>query len=132
MKILIIEDNDTDAMATEYQLLKLEPQPVVHRACTLEQALQILARNAYDALIVDLTLSDSAGEETYNACKEACGHAAMVVLSASNHVEVRRMVARDGNVYALKSRFDETTLLDDLRAALLKRQGMLLTGEANG
>ncbi len=130
-RILIVEDSETDAMVIERQLSLLDPPAVIHRARALAEVLRLLGASEYQAIVLDLTLPDSAGIETYRACRRAT-RAAILVQTGSDDAEVRRAVAHNGDIFTLKTRFDELTLIDDLQAALLKREGVLLAGKANG
>jgi len=79
LSILFVEDDTTIAMGVEYSLKQDGFQ--VSLASRLEEARDLLKRNAFDLVLLDLGLPDGSG---YELCKEvrAAGDTPIIILSA--------------------------------------------------
>src|SRR5689334_25154860 len=79
LSILFVEDDDTIAMGVEYSLKQDGFQ--VSLAHRLEEARDLLKRQPFDLVLLDLGLPDGSG---YTLCKEirAAGDTPIIILSA--------------------------------------------------
>src|ERR1043165_1162249 len=78
LSILFVEDDATIAMGVEYSLKQDGFQ--VRLAYRLEEARDLLKRNPFDLVLLDLSLPDGSG---YELCKEirAAGDTPIIILS---------------------------------------------------
>ena len=73
--VLYVEDNLTDAELTMHGLRKAcEPSFVVEHFDQLSDALARLAQGGIDVALVDLSLPDASGMDTFQATPQGCSH----------------------------------------------------------
>jgi signal transduction histidine kinase len=87
-RILCVEDNDGDFGLFQIHLKDsdLHPPPALQRARTLGEATSLIEKgqaegNPFELVVLDLSLPDSAGEDTYFRVREQAPQAAIIVLS---------------------------------------------------
>jgi two-component system sensor histidine kinase/response regulator len=81
-RLLLIEDSPSDAMLLRAALGDSVLRAArVERVSCLEDALNVLASDAFDAVLLDLGLPDSDGLDTFALVAEAAGPAAVVVVT---------------------------------------------------
>lgn len=108
-KILLVEDSPSDAALLQESLAEVETGRFdVTRAETWAEAADCLARAEFDVLLLDLSLPDSVGRETFVRARNAAAHLPIVVLT---------------------SIADETIALDAMRHGI---QDYLVKGQADG
>lgn len=78
-KLLIVEDDETIALGCEYSFKKEGFEVMVAKNCA--QAKELLSRNSYDCLILDLGLPDGNGFEVCEYAKSV-GSPAVIFLTA--------------------------------------------------
>jgi signal transduction histidine kinase len=97
LRVLLIEDNPGDADWVEEHLSELGNYQVeLTRAPRLEQGLRELTSQAFDAVIVDLSLPDSSPAQTLAHIRKTRESVAIVVLSGSEDDQLRREALRSG------------------------------------
>ncbi|WP_269539136.1 hybrid sensor histidine kinase/response regulator [Cerasicoccus fimbriatus] len=65
LSLLLVEDNSTDRLLVrEYLADQMDVDYLLDTACSMAECLQQLGQNHYDALLVDLNLPDSNGNQT--------------------------------------------------------------------
>jgi signal transduction histidine kinase len=86
LRVLLVEDSPTDAFLAREELA----QPAawgsfdVARAETLEEALERLGEQTFDAIVLDLNLPDCDGFETFERLRAGAPDTALVVLSGQD------------------------------------------------
>lgn len=97
LRVLLIEDNPGDADWVEEHLSELGNHQVeLTRAPRLEEGLRELTSQAFDAVIVDLSLPDASPSQTLAHIRKTRESVAIVVLSGSEDAQVRREALRSG------------------------------------
>src|ERR1041385_9553517 len=82
IKILLIEDNPGDANLIHIHLKEAFPQAFqLSTAAYLKDGLELIRHNEFDIIIIDLSLPDSSGLDTFNAVYKAAPEVAIVVLT---------------------------------------------------
>lgn len=103
-EVLFIEDNPTDALLIA-EALRDAPFPHVKLThCErLGDALAKLAKQRFDAALLDLSLPDSRGIQTVERIRLAASELPLIVLTGTNDVElVTSILARGAQDYVLK------------------------------
>ena len=97
MKILLIEDNPSDTLLirkmlenSRVSLFKLKSTD------SLSKGLKYLSGNGVDAIILDLSLPDSRGIDTYLRVKKNAPNIPVVILTSTNGEDLARNALREG------------------------------------
>jgi DNA-binding NarL/FixJ family response regulator len=120
VRILLIEDNPVDAYLVKVFLAQGWSVPVA-LACAkrLSAALRKLERQAFDVILLDLNLPDSAGLDTFSSVHARAGTTPIVVLTGLNEeadaFAAMRMGAQD---YLIKGKTDSHMLVRSLQFAI--------------
>lgn len=119
--ILLLEDNPADARLLQ-EILRDAPEGrfEVRHAARLSEALDLLRDGqAYDVILLDLTLPDSAGIDTVSRVREAAPHVPLVVLTGMEDealgLEAMRRGAQD---YLMKAQVEPRLLARALTYAV--------------
>ncbi|MFO8155765.1 MAG: response regulator, partial [Thiohalospira sp.] len=112
MHLLVVEDNPDDADLVEAYL---DLSPVVdctlHRVVRLAEAVEWLAENRVDAVLLDLGLPDSNGIETVRRFFREAGQWPLIVLTGHDDTDVDTEVIQLGaQDYLVKGRLDPVLL----------------------
>lgn len=108
IKILLVEDNIGDARLIEV-LLEEEAggEFEVRHVERLAQAIEALASEAFDVVLLDLSLPDSHGLETVTGLRRHANHVPIVILSGLDDEDVAlRAVQSGAQDYLVKGRAD--------------------------
>jgi pilus assembly protein CpaE len=121
-RVLLVEDNAVNALVTEKMLQTVEsPRFEVVRAGSLVKALELAARERFDAALVDLNLPDSHGLDTFLAIQRAAPGLAIVVLSGLESDEVAmRAVELGAQDYLSKSQLAAPDLARTLNYSVIR------------
>ena len=127
-RVLLVEDNPGDARLVREALNEGAPDAfAVHVATSLQQALESLAPPAepVDVVLLDLSLPDSQGLETYRAMHVQHPTVPVLVLSGLNDESIALKAVNEGaQDFLRKSRVDSELLPRAIRYAI-ERHGML-------
>jgi DNA-binding response OmpR family regulator len=110
--VLLIEDNPGDAKLTSMMLSKAEGTVFRLDTCNqLTTGLDRLSQGGVDALLLDLSLPDSHGIETFKRVRSVWPKLPIIVLSSDddekNAIRAVKLGAQD---YLIKGRVDENSL----------------------
>lgn len=95
--VLLVEDDPVDARRIEEALAGVGGGTFrVERVALLSSALERLARNDIDVVLLDLTLPDSQGIDAFDQVFQAAPDALILVLSATNNEEIARQAVQHG------------------------------------
>ncbi len=131
LRILLIEDDAGDALLVQRSLVEPSGSCAgfrLHRAASLAEGLESLARGGFELLLVDLNLPDSRGIETVRRVREHDAEVPIVVFSiAGDEDTALAALAAGAQDYLVKSELGETTLRRAIRYARererLRREG---------
>ena len=124
IRLLVVEDNEADALLLKHTLAeaKEESFQVVHVE-TMAEAVRRLARDSFDAIMLDLSLPDSCGVETVAQANAVAPHLPIIVMTGledeATAVEAVRRGAQD---FLLKGRADGRLLARAIRYAMERKQ----------
>lgn len=108
IKVLLIEDNPDDVFFLRMVLRKLDGTSFqLDSASCLEKGLFMLEDGEPDVILLDLTLPDSSGLETFQAVKSRCGGIPIIVLSGIDDETIAMHAVHAGaEDYLVKGRVD--------------------------
>lgn len=121
IRVLLVEDNPGDARLVEVLLSEASSSAEfeVVRAGTLGEALGRLRGKSFEAILLDLSLPDSAGLETVSRMREAAPRTPMVVLSGQEDEGVALQAVHLGaQDYLIKGRGDGELIARSLRYSI--------------
>jgi signal transduction histidine kinase len=97
LRILLVEDSPSDAILLKECLTQndLGEFKFIHLE-TLSEGLQVLHRESFDVLLLDLSLPDSHGSETFLRVRKAAPHLPIVVLTSVEDEAVGLEAVRQG------------------------------------
>jgi diguanylate cyclase (GGDEF)-like protein len=124
LKILLIEDNLADADWIGEILIEDNWQNLnIKHVKRVQEALDTLLRENFDAILLDLSLPDSQGMESLDLVKRQAPELPIVVLTALNNrnfaIESVRQGAQD---YLIKGRFEGELLTRSIRYAIERQR----------
>ena len=118
-RVLLVEDDKAFALLVSHHLLRAFDDVEIVHVERLNQCRQALSEGTFSAILLDLNLPDSTGEDTLNAVLSACRRSPIVVLTGledeSFAMEALRTGAQD---YVLKDAIDHSTLIRSVRFAM--------------
>ncbi len=121
LRLLLVEDNDTDALLLEHALRELDGEiaPEVYRADRLKNALSALNEQVFDAIISDLGLPDSQGLATLRSLRQAAPETPVLVLTGrSDHALGRASLQAGAQDYFVKGENEGIILSRAIRYAI--------------
>src|SRR5215208_718773 len=121
MRVLLVEDNDDDALLIEETLSATAI--AIERAERLSTALQKLAKETFDAVLLDLSLPDAHGLETLGRMRRDGPSVPIIVLSGLNSEEIGVKAVEEGaQDYLIKGQTDGALLTRALRYAIQRHR----------
>jgi len=136
-KILIVEDDEKFARVLSKQLEKNNYE--VFHSADLAAFLDVVVKEKFDLMLLDLGLPDSSGLETYEKVSKVASNIPVVVLTGLDDEEIAVGAVKKGaQDYLIKGEVDNRTILRSLEYAierskllfrLKKLQGIILQSE---
>jgi len=123
---LLIEDNPDDAMLMEAALEDARGISIrVEWVDRLEAGIEMLSNgNQWDVVLLDLSLPDAHGLDTFTRLYSAHSDVAVVVLTGLDDEELSSAALREGaQDYIVKGQTDEDMLLRSIRYAVQRKRG---------
>jgi len=134
LHILLVEDEPGDALLVEMPLLAQRPPCRLTRAASLAEALAANREDdAFDVILLDLSLPDSSGFSTVASIRNAYPASPIIVLTGLDDPAVENKTVSSGaQDYLLKGNFDDRGLLRAIRHAIVRHrlEQRLVTSEA--
>jgi len=124
IRLLVVEDTDADfRIVAEYikddPLAKFE----IFRCRTLSEALNVLARNKFQAALLDLGLPDSRGLSIIDAISRADPRAAILVLTGMDDENIgAEALERGAQDYLVKGKIQPDMLFRGIRYAIERKK----------
>lgn len=125
-KILIVEDNPGDQLILS-ELLQLSDVAIDDMIyCTrLEDAIQQLKENKIDIVLLDLTLPDSNGMESFILIKPFTVNIPVIILSGISDTDLALTAIGEGaQDYLVKDDFDERLLAKTIRYSIERKRNL--------
>ncbi|MET0503344.1 MAG: ATP-binding protein [Candidatus Binatia bacterium] len=130
MRVLLVEDNDDDALLIRESLSETKLE--IHRAERLSTALEQLALGGFDAVLLDLSLPDAWGLDTIGRLRQQSAAVPIVVLTGLNDEEVAMRAVEEGaQDYLIKGQVDGPLLARSLRYAIQRHKAEEALKERN-
>jgi signal transduction histidine kinase/DNA-binding response OmpR family regulator len=130
MRVLLVEDNDDDALLIRESL----PETTVEigRAKRLSTALEQLTREGFDAVLLDLSLPDAWGLATISRLRQQAASVPIVVLTGVHDEEIAMKAVEEGaQDYLIKGQADGHLLARSLRYAIQRHKAEEALKERN-
>lgn len=123
-RVLLVEDNPTDALLTEVSLTDGNPGLFqVQRVGTLAEALEAVTHGQVDVVLLDLGLPDSFGLETFERLHAGASEVPVIVLSGQTDEELALKAVQSGaQDYLVKGHADGGTLARAVRYAVERKR----------
>ena len=133
IKVLLVEDNKEHAELLGRLLGFAEhPKFTVTTATSLATGLAVLGRGAPDIVLLDLSLPDSDGAETFRRMNAAAPALPIVVLSGVSDVTLAiEMVQAGAQDYLVKGHVDMHLLLRSIQYAIERKRGQVSAQQLN-
>ncbi len=124
MRILLVEDSPSDADLVQ-QALQLSGAGRFDFTCVerLQDALARLGNESFDVLLLDLSLPDSSGAETFRRAHSAAPLVPIVVLTGANDESLGLTAVQEGvQDYLVKGQADGRQIARAIRYAIERKQ----------
>ena len=123
VRILLLEDNAGDAYLVKEQLKEIDRAKFeIEEAQSLEQATDLLRSNFYDAILLDLTLPDCRGLETFVRVNQHAVSTAIVIISGTTEEELAIKAVKEGaQDYLEKGKIQPHTLYKTIQYAIERK-----------
>lgn len=124
IKLLLIEDNPGDARLIQEMLSRARGASFELRHVErLSDGLRLIADDRPDVILLDLTLPDSAGLETFARVHKGAPHLPIIVLSGFAEEESAIRAVREGaQDYLVKGQVDRNLLVRSVRYAIERKR----------
>lgn len=124
LRVLLVEDDRPQAMTVQHALSCVESVSYeVQHVFRLDEALASLARESFDAVLLDLGLSDSQGLETLEKLRQQAPDLPTVVLTAHDDDDgALRSLELGAQDYLLKGRVDGHALARAISYSIQRQQ----------
>ena len=125
LKVLLVEDNPADVRLVRELLREWGPiRVVLTHAEGLRQAVTMLQKEGFNAILLDLSLPDSQGLETFTRAHAEAPTAPIVVLTGLRDEEMAVRAVREGaQDYLVKGQVDGHGLYQAIRYAIERQRG---------
>ncbi len=123
-KILLIEDNPADARLLREMLVEIKDAPFeLEWVDRLSAGLERLTKGDVDAILLDLSLPDSQGLDTFLQVQAQAPHVPITVLSGLDDAALALQAVREGaQDYLVKGKIDGNLLVRAIRYAIERKR----------
>ncbi len=131
LKVLLIEDNPTDAALIRRQLSAVPESPEFSVCGSLREGLQLAARDSFALVFLDLSLPDSSGLETIRQAASEMGNLPIIVLTGRQDEQLGLECLRAGaQDYLVKGKTSVGTITRAARYAVERQRTLQVLHEA--
>ena len=122
-RVLLVEDNPTDALLVEVALEEMMPAPFLRHVELLREAESALDEAEFDVVLIDLNLPDGEGLGNFERLQERAPAVPMIVLTGLADEEVAvEAIARGASDYLIKGEVPAALLERSLRYAIERKR----------
>lgn len=130
MRILVVEDNPDDVELLEFTLQQVKHDFSLSFANTLQQTFIILGQTPFDLVLLDLSLPDSTGIETYTKVAEKYPLLPVIVLTGSDDEALALQLLRLGALdFLVKDQVTTSFLTRSIKYAIERKQAQEMVVE---
>jgi len=124
IKILLVEDNPGDARYIQELLFDVKnSQSVLMRASLLSEGVELFKKAVFDIILLDLSLPDSSGLQTFTTMHGHARNVPIIVLSGLNDEMTAIKTLQNGaQDYLVKGQVSSDLLARSIRYAIERRQ----------
>ncbi len=124
VKLLLIEDRSADRILIKTMLKEHNGYDFTIKTCNmLSEGLDLLKQTQYDALLLDLSLFDSNGADTYYTVREQNPGLPIIILTSLEDEEfAASLISHGAQDYLLKTELDGVTLKRSIKYAIERKQ----------
>ena len=124
VRVLLVEDNSTDALLVEVALEEMTaPTPELHHVELLSEAEAALQSGEFDVALIDLNLPDGQGLENFERLQIVAPAVPMIVLTGLADEEVAvEAIARGASDYLIKGEVPAALLERSMRYAIERKR----------
>lgn len=124
IKALLVEDNPADArLVTEMLKAAREVRFVLEKADRLSLAMEALSRGPFDVILLDLSLPDSMGLESFTKIHHSFNYLPIIVFTGLNDEELALKAVREGaQDYIVKGGLESDLLVMAIRYAIERKR----------
>ena len=132
LKILLVEDDAGDAMLLRQMLAQRSAEFDLTHVTRLDGALVRSHQQRFDVILLDLSLEDSEGIETFTTLRDGGSTAPIVVLTGFDDETTAVQAVREGaQDYLVKGRVDADLLVRAIRYAIERQKTLAELENAN-
>lgn len=123
-RVLLIEDNPGDALLMQEWVNDVAPERfTMDWESDLASGLSRLTKESFDLVVLDLSLPDSRGWDTFERARKAVPHLPLIVMSGLNDEALAvRTVKKGAQDYIVKGHVDSHSLVRAMSYAIQRRQ----------
>jgi PAS domain S-box-containing protein len=135
LSILIVEDNPGDLFLLE-ETIRLTKLPVykIYKSISESEAIQILSEHSISIVLLDLSLPDSAGFNSFVHINQYASSIPIIVLTGLSDMDLAlETMANGAQDYLIKGEFDERLLLKSIQYSIERnriRKSLLESNES--
>lgn len=124
ISVLLIEDNPGDALLMQEWVNEMAADRFsMEWESDLASGLRRLKKDTFDLLVLDLSLPDSRGWDTFERARQAAPHLPLIVMSGLNDEALAVRTVKEGaQDYLVKGHVDGHSLVRAMRYAIQRRQ----------
>lgn len=124
IRVLLVEDDDEDYILARDMLSRTGHRFDVKRSKSMDSAVRSLDDGAFDIVLLDLSLPDSDGLDTFLRVRERAPAMPVVILTGHEDELIGiRAVQRGAQDYLSKSRLDRDRLVRCIRYSIERKRG---------
>lgn len=132
LQILVVEDNAGDYLLIEQMLLEIRDfqKDIIH-VDALADAIQNLQQNNFDVILLDLSLPDSYGIDSFFRINQYAPQTPVLILSGLNDMRFAHDAVKNGaQDYLVKGEFEEKLLAKSITYSIERKNSMELLRES--
>jgi PAS domain S-box-containing protein len=132
LHILVVEDNAGDFILIEQMLLEIRDfyKEILH-VTTLSDAIEMMEQQRCDVVLLDLSLPDSYGIDSFHRLSKLFPQTPVIILSGLNDTRFANEAVKQGaQEYLVKGEFEERLLAKSISYSIERKAGMELLRES--